>query len=109
MNSGNLLASPKIIQKASIEADQDIPMKETAEDKGKNSSVAEQSESKEDTTIENEKGGFHDNFNPSKTKHEKSIDKKCSQDLIDILRKNGVQIQADELSGVDLKSLFQSM
>lgn len=84
-------------------------MKETAEEKGKNYSVAEPSQGKESTTIESKDGAFHDGFNPSKTKHERAIDKKYSQDLIEILRKNGVQLETEDLSGVDLKSLFQSM
>lgn len=85
-----------------MDVNQDIQVEETAEKKGKNDSIAESNESKESEP----NGGFHDGFNPSRTKHEEAIDKKCSQDLIDLLRKNGVP-EAETVKNLDFKAFIQ--
>lgn len=98
-----------------MDADQDIQVKQTAEEKGEYDSVAESSQSKESkpnggfasqSKESKPDGGFDDGFNPSRTKHEEAIDEKCSQDLIDLLRKNGVP-EAAALGTVDFKAFFQ--
>lgn len=51
-------------------------------------------------------GGFAEGFHLSQTKHEIDINQKHANDLIESLRKNGIDLGKNGLNGIDLKSLF---
>lgn len=96
-----------------MDVDQDVEIEQTSEQKGEykekvNAAPNDVKESKVDTKT-NIEGSFSEGFNPSKTKHEESIEIKHRNELVELLRKNGVPLEKDSLMDIDLKDLFQSV
>lgn len=100
--------SPKILKVAAIDVNhQDI--KQTLEQKGEYNEELE--EKPVASTVGNEEktlsGGFAPGFHLAQTKHEQNIDAKCNNDLIENLKKVGVDLGPNGLNGIDLVSLFK--
>ncbi|GFH62030.1 predicted protein [Chaetoceros tenuissimus] len=109
IEEGSLLNSPKILKVAAIDVNHNQDIQQSLEQKGEYNEELE--EKPVASTVGNEEktlsGGFAPGFHLAQTKHEQKIDAKYNNELIENLKKVGVDLGPNGLNGVDLVSLFK--
>lgn len=98
---------------AAIDVNHHKDIQQTDEQKGEYNKVEEKEPVANDpeqvvgSEEQEQSGGFAPGFHLAQTKHEKEINQKHNDDLIESLRKCGVDLGSNGLKGIDLKALFK--